>query len=60
MTKKESVTRRRYLGIGSSNLKFSSFSRPQEIDQTPSLPGCELILECRHAAEAEGDGLEDG
>jgi hypothetical protein len=40
--------------------KDFSFPRSQEIGQIPPLPGRELIPKCRHAAEAEGDGLEDG
>ena len=35
------------------------FAGPQEINQTPSLLRCKLILEAGHAAEAEGDCLED-
>ncbi len=42
------------------NSLVPSLAGPQEIDQIPTLLGCEFVLEGWHATEAEGDDLEDG
>src|SRR6185369_11438626 len=44
-----------------SFLRYSGLlASPKEIDQVPPFPGGELVLEWGHAAESQGDGLEDG